>query len=383
MNAAGGAELIARARALVPALRERAPRAMAERRVPPQTIEEFQRAGFFRVLQPKRFGGMELDFATFARLVRELAHGCASSAWVYAVIGELGWVMAMFPEEGQKEVWEKDPSALGCAAVDPSGQAEIVSGGFRLSGKWRFVSGSDHAQWVMLTAPAGAGTATTIRQFLVRRAELGEIDDWHVLGLAATGSKTLSADNVFVPAHRSIMQQDMLDGTCVGATVHPNSPTYRSPRRYLTAFSLSPVLVGLAERAFEIALDTFRKQAAAQRNDLGHDALRHRLAHSAADIETIRLIFDQSIDQAVARLAAGEIISAIDVRRNRMMAAQMVRLARETVDNLCGALGSGWLFDGHPLSAVFRDATAGATHRAMNFQTLAGDYLDGLARHSA
>ena len=181
-------ELIERARALLPVLRKRSPKTIADRSVPAETIADFQDAGFFRVLQPKRFGGLALDFPVFADLVRELAHGCASSAWVYAVMGELGWVMAMFPEEGQAEVWS-DPSAIGCAAVDPAGRAERAPGGFRLTGQWRFVSGSDHAQWVMVTAPAD----DEIRQFLVKRSELATIDDWFVLGLIGTGSRTLRA----------------------------------------------------------------------------------------------------------------------------------------------------------------------------------------------
>ena len=157
------AELLARARALVPSLLERSPRTEAERRVPDETVADFERAGFFRVLQPKRYGGLQMEFSVFAHLVRELAHGCASSAWVYAVVAELGWVMALFPREGQDEIWGSDPSARGCAAVDPSGKAEKVAGGYKLSGQWRFISGSDHAQWVLLTAPCGEGAARVVR----------------------------------------------------------------------------------------------------------------------------------------------------------------------------------------------------------------------------
>src|SRR5262245_24979140 len=99
------AALFAAARALVPTLRERSAQTDRDRRVPAETISDFQRAGLFRVLQPRKFGGLQMEFSVFANLVRELAHGCASSAWVYAVMGELGWVMAMLPEEGQVEVW--------------------------------------------------------------------------------------------------------------------------------------------------------------------------------------------------------------------------------------------------------------------------------------
>jgi alkylation response protein AidB-like acyl-CoA dehydrogenase len=368
--------LYAAARAMALRLRERAERTAKERQVPAETIAEFQRAGFFRVLQPKKFGGLQMEFSVFANLVRELAHGCASSAWIYAVVGELGWVMAMFPELGQSEVWGKDPSALGCAAVDPSGHAEEVAGGYRLSGKWRFVSGSDHAQWVMVTAPCGV--ANTVRQLLVRRDELQTIDDWHVLGLAGTGSRTLVADNVHVPSHRTITQDAMLDGSAPGRDLYRDYSVYRSPRRYLTAFSLSPVLVGLAERALAIVIEAARKKLGAGQAPGDLDTIQLRIAEAAAEVETARIIFDRHVWDADRRLAAGDAISDVDIQRNRMMASQMVRIARSAIDKLGTITGSGWIFDSHALNIVFRDAVAGATHRAMNFDANAKSYSRSL-----
>jgi len=367
--------LYAAARAMVPTLVDLGGKTTAERSVPAETIAAFQNAGFFRVLQPKKYGGYQMPFSVFANLVRELAHGCASSAWVYAVTGELGWVMAMFPEEGQAEVW-RDPSAIGCAAIDPAGRADEDAGGYRLTGRWRFVSGSDHAQWVMVTAPCGE--PPIIRQFLVRRNEFETVDDWHVLGLQGTGSRTLVADKVFVPAHRTITQEGMLTGSTPGADVHTNHPVYRSPRRYLTAFSLSPVLVGLAERALTIVVEgTARKLTAGQLlPDL--EGFQLRVGEAAASVETARAILDRHLQEADRRLAAGEAISDFDVQRNRMMASHMMRVARDAVDRLCTATGSGWIFDNTALNVVFRDTIAGATHRAMNFDANAKTYARSL-----
>jgi 3-hydroxy-9,10-secoandrosta-1,3,5(10)-triene-9,17-dione monooxygenase len=367
------AGLYARARALVPELRKRSAQTIAARTVPAETIADFQRAGFFRVLQPKRFGGLQLDFPVFANLVRELAYGCGSSAWVYAVMGELGWVMAMFPEEGQAEVWS-DPAAVGCAAVDPAGRAERAPGGFRLNGQWRFVSGSDHAQWVMVTAPAD----DEIRQFLIPRAELETVDDWFVLGLIGTGSRTLRASNLFVPERRSITQRGMLEGNAPGSAVHSDYPVCRAPRRFLTAFSLSPVLVGLAERALTLTIDAVKQRIAAGQPPADLDVLQLRIGEAAAEVETARMMLDNRLADAVARLAAREPIGDLDVQRNRMIGAHIVRVARSAVDRLCIASGSGWLFDEHPLQVIFRDAVAGATHRAMNFETNAKGYVRSL-----
>ena len=134
-----------RARALVPTLAARAARTAEDRRVPDETIADFRAAGLFRILQPSRFGGSELDFTLFSAITRELARGCASSAWVYAVIEEMSWVIAMFPEAAQVEIWGGEPQALACAALMPAGLAQRDGEGFRLSGQWH-VPVVDHVE---------------------------------------------------------------------------------------------------------------------------------------------------------------------------------------------------------------------------------------------
>ncbi len=129
------------------------------RTLPEETIADFAAAGFFRAMQPRRFGGLELDFDVFARVTWELAHGCASSAWVHSVVAEMGWVIACFPEQAQEEIWGENPQAISSASFIPAGKAEKVAGGYRVSGRWPFVSGSDHTQWVLLTAACADGVA--------------------------------------------------------------------------------------------------------------------------------------------------------------------------------------------------------------------------------
>ena len=264
--------VLERARALAPVLAERSAQTERERRVPDETIADFHRFGLFRVIQPKRFGGRELDFSVFARITRELARGCGSSAWVYCVVEELFWVLATFPEEAQTEIWSEDPAALACAALMPSGAGKKDGDGWRLSGQWQFLSGSDHASWVFLTATCDDGKGgREVRNFFVRKSEVQFIDDWHVMGLVGTGSKTCKADNVFVPGQRSVRHDDILSGTAPGARVHPQYSLCRAPRRYFTTFSITPVIVGLANRAIEITTDLLRS-----RIRRGRDAKRVR-----------------------------------------------------------------------------------------------------------
>src|SRR5438067_5262186 len=104
-------QLLGRARALIPRLAERAPAMNAKRNVPPETIAEYHDAGILKILQPRRFGGLQGGFSLFSQIVEELTDGCASSAWVYAVLGEHRWIIACYLEQAQIDVWGDNPGA--------------------------------------------------------------------------------------------------------------------------------------------------------------------------------------------------------------------------------------------------------------------------------
>src|SRR5947208_12653446 len=160
--------LLERARALMPRLAKRAPAATAARRLPAETITEYRDAGILRILQPKCFGGMQGRFSLFSRIVEELTYGCASSAWVYAVLAEHQWIIAQYPEAAQIDVWGDEPEAVASSSLAPRAPAKRAAGGWRLSGQYSFSSGCDHAQWAILGAFLGeAGDPRHIAYLLV------------------------------------------------------------------------------------------------------------------------------------------------------------------------------------------------------------------------
>ena len=135
-------ELIARARAMVPALKARAKACTAARNVSAESVAEMQAAGFFRVLQPKRWGGYEMSPNVYFDILRTLAEGCMSTAWIYGVIGCHPYELALFHDQAQREVWGSDESTLVSSTYQPVGKVEPAEGGFYLSGRWGFSSGS-------------------------------------------------------------------------------------------------------------------------------------------------------------------------------------------------------------------------------------------------
>ena len=203
-------EIIARARALIPMLAARAREGRRLRRIPDETIADMQRAGLFRVLQPKRWGGYEMDLHTFYDVELALGEGDMSTAWIYGVSGVHPWFMALLDDRAAQEVWGADTSVLICSSLMPAGRASALAGGYRLSGRWRYASCCSHCDWALLGALVASanGAAPEGRIFLLPRRDYASVDTWQVSGLQATGSWDIVVEDVFVPAYRS---QSMLD----------------------------------------------------------------------------------------------------------------------------------------------------------------------------
>ena len=366
MKQLSGSELLERARKLVPALRERAARTDAERKVPAELIAELRTAGLLDVLLPRAFGGAEVDFSVFSAITRLLATGCGSTAWVYAILTETAWMAALFPLKAQEEVWD-DRSALFCASVIPYGKARKVDGGYRISGRWQYLSGSDYATWVVLnTKLDGEGHLGT----LVRRSELQMIDDWYVLGLAGTGSKAGLAEDVFVPAWRTLPWSSLLTGTAPGRAVHPDYLLARAPRNFVTPFSLNPVIVGLATRALELATELVCKQAAtAPQPDW--PAMQSKFADATMDIELANLIVSTATQRNAEVLRTGLPITEQDIALTRMRGSRACELAKQGIEKIAAVSGSKFVYDDNPLQRILRDALTAASHRSSSFE-LAG-----------
>src|SRR6266851_9363339 len=151
-------EAMARAQALVPALRERAAGAEALRQMAKETEADLHRAGLFRFHQPRRWGGMEIPFVALFDVPAEIGRGCASTAWNVANLGVHHWMLALYDERAQQEVWSHNPDALIASGIAyPQGRGRRADGGFLISGFWNFSSGVDVADWNMLAVTVRDG----------------------------------------------------------------------------------------------------------------------------------------------------------------------------------------------------------------------------------
>ncbi len=357
---------MARARALVPLLAERAAACAAARTVPAETIAEFHAAGIVNILQPRRFGGSQGRFSLFSRITEELTFGCASSAWVYAVLAEHQWIIAQYPEQAQIDVWGDDPLAVASSSLAPRAAAAKTDGGWRVSGKFPFSSGCDHAQWAILGAFLGeAGDPHGVAYLLVPLAEIEIVDDWHVLGLAGTGSKSLALHDVFVPEHRCVMVSDLFAGTPPGAAVHPDYPVVRAPRGFLVSYSLPPVAIALANKALELVCrDLSSRISRGVTKMADSEVVQMAIGEAAAAIDAATLSLHHGRDASTDAVSSGRKITeaeALRARRDMVYAQHQVGWALE---RLCELSGARWVYDSDPLQEMRRDVMTILTHHA-------------------
>src|ERR1700736_2265352 len=368
--------MLERARALIPLLAERAPAAAAARQLPAETIAEYHAAGILRILQPRRFGGMQGRFSLFSRIVEELTYGCASAAWVYAVLAEHQWIVAEYPEAAQIDVWGEDREAFAASSLAPREAVRHVPGGWRLSGRYPFSSGCDYAQWAIIGAFLGEkGDPSHIAYLLVPLAEIEIVDDWQVLGLLGTGSKSLVLHDVFVPEHRSVMVSDLFAGTPPGALVHPDYPVLRAPRGFLVSYSLPPVAIALGRRALDIACASLARRVSRGVTKLAEsEVVQMAIGEAAAAIDVATLLLHAGRESSPAAVSSGRKITeaeALRARRDMVYAQHQVGWA---LDRLCELDGARWVYDSDELGAIRRDVMTILTHHAASRQAAMAPY---------
>lgn len=358
-------ELIARAAALAPVLRKRAPETERLRRIPDQTIADLHDAGLWRILRPERFGGYLTDLGTIIEVSTELGRGCASTAWVYINIVAHNWMLPMWPAGAEDEVWGENPDALiGSTLVFPAGRLEPVDGGYRFSGRWPYASGVDASDWIMLGAMAqGAGPdgKPAARIVTVRVADIEIIDTWHVAGLAGTGSKDVACDGLFVPHHMVFDPALAREGYTPTVLSIPGD-AYRLPLLPFIGHLVAGPMLGIARGAYEDFLEKMRSQVSVYNRSriADHTTVQMKIAEAGVLIDTARLLLCENIREAHAFVAAGERPALLDRARWRRDATHAAGVCVRAVDLLYGMSGATANYLDSELQRRFRDIHAAA-----------------------
>ena len=371
--------LVARARDLIPQLRERASKTEELRRLPPETERDLHDAGLFRIVQPKRAGGSELDYVALVDCADALGQADASVAWNFANLASHHWMLGMFDPRAQDAVWGKDANALIASSfVFPAGRARKVEGGYVLSGHWPFSSGVESCEWNMLAGVVISdddADGIEYRIFLLSKNDYRISDTWKASGLGGTGSNDVKATDAFVAEHMSVAVSDLTGGPTPGSVVNPNA-LYALPVFSLFPYVLSGVGLGNAQACLDDYVEIARDRASTyNRAKIGAmQSTQIKIAEASAKVDAARLIMRTNSINVMADARRGHIPDIAAKTRLRRDGAFSVNLCTEAVSLLFAASGARSLFKSGTLQRQFRDAHAVNSHLAFNFDAAGTNY---------
>lgn len=375
-------ELVQRARALIPALKARAEAANAARRLPQDTVRDLHDAGLFRILQPKRWGGYEMDPGVYFDVQMALAEGCMSTAWVFGVIGVHNFQLALFDLQAQQDVWGQDSSIRISSSYQPVGKVEKVDGGFRLSGRWGFSSGCEFCDWVFVGAlywPNGDKGPPDMRTFLVPRKDYRILDTWKTFGLQATGSQDIVIDGAFVPEYRTHRAIDGFMRTNPGRVVN-DGPLYQLPWAQVFVRSVSTAAIGATQGALDAFIDIAGKRISTNTGKAtkADPLAMNAIAKTQSAIDEMKVTLRRNFREMMGRAREGRDFTVQERVHWRYQSAQIGRRCADLVDDLLPLLGGRAIYNDSPIIRYWLDINASRAHIA-NDPTLIGTTLGGLS----
>lgn len=351
---------------------EHAAAADRDRRLDDSVVAAIKAAGFPGHFVAKEHGGAAGGYTEFVDSVLTVAEGCASAGWCASLFASHARLAGYLPEEGRADIWPDGATSLVGAAFVPSGEVTPAEGGWTLSGRWKFVSGVDFADWVLIFARDTTAEPPELRVFAVPAGEFEVEDTWFTSGMRGTGSRTVVLDGVFVPRRRTFRQKTMLDG----AAETPDAPAHRVPFRLVNGLTMVTPAIGAARGALalwtewiagktEVAMGTVLRS----RDKAG---VRFALTRAAAELDAAELLVRRT---AATGDEAGKVPAELVARshRDHAIAAELAVSAVDRIQNCSGTSGQE---EGNPLQRHWRDVHAAASHAALQFETAAGVYAN-------
>jgi 3-hydroxy-9,10-secoandrosta-1,3,5(10)-triene-9,17-dione monooxygenase len=362
-------DLLRRARALQPAIRERAETTEALRRIPDETISDLRDAGLLRVISPERYGGDGFEPDVMFDIGMEIARACGSTGWCYCVMVIHNWMVGQWPERFQDEFFAMGPDAVSSSAFAPTGRLEPVDGGYRLAGRWEFSSGCDHGTWALLGARNNEGAFWA----MLPRSDYQIVDTWFVSGLQGTGSKDIEVNSAFVPPHRLLRFPAQNERLGEGWRLHKR-PSYRLPIWPMIINTLAAPIVGMAQGAVDEFTASLRGKTGPGRT-ADSVALQLRLAEAATEVDTARILLRHDVAEMLRVAASPDFaLSELDALRYRRDAAYVAKLCVQATGRLFEASGGHGIYATQAIQRFFRDVNAASHHGSLFWDAVAEQY---------
>jgi len=364
-------QLIARAREVRPVLQKNAAETDSLRRLPEEVVRAIRDSGLCRLMVPKRFGGYQTSVRTYIEVMVELGQGCGSTAWVASLINVCAWLAALFPERAQKDVWGPNPDAWIAGSLAPNGIALPVEGGWRVSGRWPWASGSMHAQWVAcgIHMENEKGEMTNLGLSLIPIDEVTVEDTWFMVGMKGTGSNTIVAKDVFVPEHRFLPYPQAFAGTY--RTEFKDEVIYRVDLVPVTVLILAGSQIGVARAALEHTIAKSRSRGITHTNfplQAESSGFQMQVAEAAMKIDTATLHAQRAADDLDRAAEERRHMDLTERARVRIDTALVAKYCREAVEVLVAAHGTSSLADSNRLQRLWRDVHTASHHAITEWQ---------------
>lgn len=356
-------DLVAAASETAKLAAEHSTAAEANRCLHPDVVRAVIAAGFARHFVPARWGGRAGSFTEATEAATALGEGCASAAWCASLTASLGRMAAYLPEEGQAAIWQDEPDTLIVGGLMPAGTAEPSPGGWRLSGRWPYVSIIDFSAWALLCAIT-TGEGGHARFFALPRADYESVSTWRSIGMRGTGSNTLTATDVFVPDYRSFARDDLI----AGQVPHASEPCHRAPLKAVNGLSFAGPIVGAARGGLRVWIEEEARRA--ERTPGGLPASTGSvLARSSGELDAAWLLLDRA-----ATAADREQTTPLDVARSSRDCALAADLAVTALNRLFRAAGTSAQQETAPLQRFWRDVNSAASHVVLQFEPAAAGF---------
>ena len=367
------ADLVARAAAMIPTLRARGDECEAGNKVPDATIADFQDAGFFKILQPKRYGGYEMDPEAFYDVQMKVAEGCMSSAWVLGVVAVHNWQLALFDPKAQEDVWGDDVTSLISSSYMPRAEVTPVDGGYRISGRWGFSSGVDHCEWAFLggLVPDPETGQPDFLTFLVPRRDFTVLPIWNTIGLGGTGSQDVTVTDAYVPAYRTHRSKDGFALTSPGGKVN-TAPLYKLPFGQVFVRAVSSSSIGALQGALDLFIETGARR---QSNNsfasaTGDPDVQVLIAETQSAIDEMKTVLFRNFGVLNDAARNGESADLETRLRFRFQSAQISSRCCALISRIFFLSGAEAVYRGNPIARAFADIHTGRTHVANNPNTV-------------
>ena len=362
--------LLGAAEDIVPLLREHAAESERSRALAAESVAAIERAGLWRLLTPKRWGGHEADFRTQVAASAILTKGDPAAGWLLVVINAHAFVLASFPSRCQEEVYGPNPDVRIPGTLATQGKARAVDGGWIVSGRWQFASGVDHGHWILVGALQEIEGPPRGVHLVLPKSDVRIDDTWFTLGLRGTGSKDLVLEDVFVPEHRSMMTGTLFDGRSPHVSIHP-SYFFRMPVLPTLNYFIGGPLIGLARQALRqhVERTRSRRDIYTGRAKAGSAGGQIRVAEASAEITTAELLIDK-VGADFAALVEAERLPTLEERAAlKWNSTYVAELCRRAAHRIFEATGAHGVYDTAPIQATLRDMNTAARHAVCDFDT--------------